>query len=164
MLARIIRTASLTVLLTALPTIAATDPSLEPLATCRESWIDWQKANDPQLAPFGEYLRSHFTYKDREPYLLPKAPVSLAGFHVLQVFPESVGMGVGFSVMIDATFEKAKKVFETKLGKPLEHCETGEGMKSCEHGVAEKRTFMLMASDKPGDRKTLVGCYYYYAK
>jgi hypothetical protein len=37
-------------------------------------------------------------------------------------------------------------------------------MRSCELAIAPQRTVMLMADDKPGTRRTLVGCYYLYEK
>ncbi len=154
----------LVLFLAAWPATAADDTGLERLATCRDSWMDWQKHNDPQLAPLAAHLRADFSQKPGEPFLVPKTPVTLAGLRVLQVFPQSVGMGVGFSLTVGAPFDRAKAVFEKKLGKPLQHCETGDGMRSCDLAIADQRTFMLMASDKPGDATTLVGCYYYYEK
>ena len=53
---------------------------------------------------------------------------------------------------------------EKAAGKPLTKCETGEGMRSCELQIGEKRTLMLMAEDNPKATTTLVGCYYYYEK
>ena len=73
-------------------------------------------------------------------------------------------MGVGFSVVVDAPFDKARKVFEKALRKTLEKCEASDNMHSCELDIAEKRTFTLMAEDNPNAAKTLVGCYYYYEK
>lgn len=154
----------LALFLVTFPATAADAPSLEPLALCRESWVDWQKANDPRLASFAAWLRSGFTQKEGDAFIVPNKPLSLAGFRVEKVFPDSVGMGVGFSVMIAATFEDAQKVFEKKLGKPLAHCETSDGMRSCEAQIADQRSFVLMTSDKPGDSEALIGCYYFYEK
>ncbi|MBS0470547.1 MAG: hypothetical protein JSR60_05705 [Proteobacteria bacterium] len=151
-------------LLTVLPTLADDDSTIERLATCRDSWLDWQKANDPRLTALAARLRADYTRKPGDAVIVPKKLTTLAGFRVLRVFPDSVGMAVGFSVMLDATFDKAKTVFEKKLGKTLTHCETGDGMKNCEYDIAEKRSFTLTSGDKPGDHETLVGCYYFYEK
>jgi hypothetical protein len=148
----------------ALPAAAADDTGLERLTTCRDSWVDWQKTKAPQLTSFAAHLRNDFTHKDSDAFIVPKSAVTLDGFRVLEVYPESVGMGVGFSVTLAAPFDKAKKMFEAKLGKTLAHCETSDGMKSCEIELGPQRTFMLMSSDKPGDPQTLAGCYYYYER
>ena len=155
---------ALLVLLSFAPAAAAEDPAMERLATCRDSWLDWQKANDPRLKSFAEHFQTTFTRGDNDPFFKPKANVSIDGLRILQLFPDSVGMGVGFSVLVDAKFDKARSVFEKTLGKALDKCETGDGMRSCDYQIADKRTFMLMSSDAPGDAKTLVGCYYFYEK
>ena len=90
--------------------------------------------------------------------------MAIDGLKVTQLFPESVGMGVGFSVLVDATFDTARQALEPKLGKPLRQCESGDGMRICELPIAEQRTVMLMSGDPPNDRTTLVGCYYLYEK
>ena len=82
----------------------------------------------------------------------------------MQVFPESVGMGVGFSVVVGASFDKTRTSLEHKIGKFLKKCETGDNMRMCELEIAEKKTIMLMAEDNVKSTTTLVGCYYFYAK
>jgi hypothetical protein len=84
--------------------------------------------------------------------------------NVSQAFPGSVGMGVGFSLTLDATFNDARKAAEKALGKALQKCESGEGMRNCELEIAPQRTVTLMAEDKPGIGHTLIGCYYFYEK
>ena len=73
-------------------------------------------------------------------------------------------MGVGFSVLVDATFDVAKKALEKRLGKPLRECETGDGMQTCGLPIAEQRTVTLMSGVAPNDKQTLVGCFYFYEK
>ena len=73
-------------------------------------------------------------------------------------------MGVGFSVVVDATFDDARRAVEQALGKPLGQCDTGDGMRMCELPIADQRTVTLMSSDRPADKETLVGCYYLYEK
>ncbi len=147
-----------------LPAAAAGDSGLERLATCQDSWLDWQKTNDKHLAPFAAHLRSDFSQKQGDPFITPKSALTMDGLRVVQVYPESVGMGVGFSVLLAARFDVAKALFEKKLGKHLQHCEASDGMRSCELEIADKRAFTLMSGDRPADQQTLVGCYYFYEK
>lgn len=140
------------------------DPALERMAICRDSWLDWQKNDPTRLSDFGEYFRSTFVRKESDPFFVPKSDMSIAGLRVLRVFPDSLGMGVGFSVFVAATFDRAKRDFARALGVPIKKCETSDGMKTCELEIGERRTFMLMAEDSPKNSSTLVGCYYYYEK
>ena len=143
---------------------AADDLSIERLATCRDSWLDWKKNDPVQLKKVGEQFRSDFSRSESDPFLVPKTAKSVAGLRVLQMFPESVGMGVGFSVVVDATFDASRRSLEKKLGKPLEKCEVSDNMRTCEREIGEKRTLMLMAEDNANSTTTLLGCYYYYEK
>jgi hypothetical protein len=73
-------------------------------------------------------------------------------------------MAVGFSVTVDAPFDKARAAVEKIVGKKLAHCETGDNMKTCTLQIADQRAVTLMASDPPDKNGTLVGCYYFYEK
>jgi hypothetical protein len=146
------------------PALAADDLSIECLATCQDSWLDWKKSNSVQLKQVGEHLRSDFSQKESVPYLVPRANMTVAGLRVAQVFPDSLGMGVGFSVGVDATFDQARRSLEKTLGKPLTKCEVGDNMRTCALEIAEKRTLMVMAEDNAKNGTTLLGCYYYYEK
>jgi hypothetical protein len=148
----------------AAPGWAADDTGIERMATCRDSWLDWNKSDPAQLKKFGDRFRADFSRRDNEPFVLPRKDKTIAGLRITQAFPESVGMGVGFSVTVEAPFDKTRQVFEKSLGKKLQKCETGDGMRTCELSIAEKRTFMVMAEDGPKSTTTLVGCYYYYEK
>lgn len=154
---------ALILLLTA-PAYAADDAALERMATCRDSWFDWQKSDPARLAKFGEDFRTHFARKADDPFPVPTANVSIAGLRITKAFPNSVGMGVGFSLMVDAPFDAARRAMEKSLGKPLQKCETSDGMRTCGLEIADKRSFMLMTADDPKSRETLVGCYYFYEK
>jgi hypothetical protein len=146
------------------PVWSADDVSIERMATCKDSWLDWKKDDPAKLKSFGDHIGSGFSQKDNDPFLVPSSNTSIAGLHVSQLFPDNVGMGVGFSVTVNAPFDEARRKFETILGKPLTKCDTGDGMRTCGLDIAEKRTFMLMAEDSPKATTTLVGCYYFYEK
>jgi hypothetical protein len=152
-------------LITAVPAWAAGDPRIEQFALCRESWLDLEKSDPAALESFGEHFRSEFTHdSEGDGHLTPKSPVTVSGLTVTQVYPASLGMGLGFSVIVDAPFDVARQALERDLGQSLGGCEAGDGMQSCELPVAEKRTVVLMAEDTPRDHTTLIGCYYYYEK
>jgi hypothetical protein len=154
----------LTLLLGVAPAWGADDPRVENLALCRDSWLDWKNTDPAKLDSFGAFFRSAFAHSGNDAFAVPKSPMAIDGLKVTRVFPESLGMGVGFSVTVDATFDVAKQALEEKLGKPLRQCDTGEGMRTCELPIAEQRTVMLMSGDPPNDKTTLVGCYYFYEK
>ena len=62
---------------------AAAEPSLDSMATCRDSWLDWK--DDPTRgAKFTESLRANYK-EDRGGFLLPKAPKALLGLRVARV-------------------------------------------------------------------------------
>jgi hypothetical protein len=96
--------------------------------------------------------------------MLPKTDVSVFGLRVTKAFPESVGMGVGFSLEVDATLADTRKAAEKALGQPLTKCESGDNMRMCGLEIAPQRTVTLEAEDKPGAKDTLIGCYYFYEK
>jgi len=154
----------LALLIVAMPAWGANDPVVENLALCRDSWVDWKRTDPSKLTSFGAFLRSDFTHNDNDAFFTPKSAMTIGGLKVTQLFPGSVGMGVGFSVQVDASFEETKQALERELGKPLRDCEAGDGMRMCELSIAEQRTLMLMSNDPPSDRMTLLGCYYFYEK
>jgi len=147
-----------------MPAWGAGDPRVENLALCRDSWLDWKNTDPAKLDSFAAFFRSAFTHNRNDAFFAPKSPMAIDGLKVTQVFPESLGMGRGFSALVDATFDAAKQALEGKLGRPLSQCETGEGMRTCELPIAEQRTVMLMSGYPPNDKTTLVGCYYFYEK
>ncbi len=143
---------------------AADDLSLERMATCRDSWFDWSKSDPGQLQKFGDHFRSQFSPNQNGAFFVPKTGISIAGLRVAQAFPNSIGMGVGFSVLVDATFDETRRISEKILGRSLEKCETGDNMRTCSLEIGPKRTFTLMAEDNPKSATTLLGCYYFYEK
>lgn len=149
--------------LAAVPAIAADDVVLQRMTLCQDSWFDWQKSDPQKLKTFGEQFRTQFQYQQNQPYFLPKSKISVAGLRVEQAFPDSVGMGVGFSLTVDAPFDVARATMEKMLGHKLQQCEASDGMHSCALDIADKRSFTIMAMDNEKS-KTLVGCYYFYEK
>jgi hypothetical protein len=156
--------ALIALLFVAVPARAAEDAELARMALCQDSWVDWSKTNPAKLKTFGEHFRANFSHKDNNAFATPKMETSLMGLHIAQVYPQSVGMGVGLSILVDAPFDKTRAVVEKSLGKKLGHCETSDGMHACELQIAEQRSVTLMSGDGPKTRQTLVGCYYYYEK
>src|SRR4051812_37934356 len=131
------RAGSMVVLLVAaMPAWGATDPRVENLALCRDSWLDW-KSNDPsKFESFGAFLRSDFAHNDNDAFFTPKSAMTIDGLKVTQVFPGSAGMGLGFSVLVDASIDVARQALERQLSKPLRDCETSDGMRTCELSIA----------------------------
>ena len=104
----------LTIFLVAVtPAGAADDLSIERLATCQDSWLDWKNRDPVQLRKFAESFQSNFLQKEKDPFFVPKSNQTVAGLRVARVFPESIGMAVGFSVVVNANFDKTK----TRLAK-----------------------------------------------
>ena len=149
---------------TVLPASAADDDVLARMALCKDSWLEWSKADPARFKAFAGHVKANFASHGNDPFAVPKAKLTVAGLSVTQAFPDSIGMGVGFSLTLDATFDAARTAVENALGKKLQHCEADEGMRSCELTIAPERTVTLMSGDKPGNRQTLVGCYYLYEK
>lgn len=156
--------AILALLVAATPAWGTNDPRIADLALCRDSWLDWKTTDPAKMKSFGSYLRSNFVEGGDDGSLAPKSAMSIAGLNVARVFPGSLGMGLGFSAVVDAPFETTKTALAGELRTPLDHCEAGEGMRSCEHSIAEQRTIILASNDPPNDKTTLLGCYYFYEK
>ena len=146
------------------PAFAADDPGLTRMALCQDSWVEWTKKEPKTFEAFRNRFMNQFAPHENDPYWLPKATTSVLGMHIAQAFPGSVGMGVGFSLTVDAPFDKARTTIEKALGKKLQHCEASDNMETCELEVAPQRTVTVMAEDNPKSRQTLIGCYYFYEK
>jgi hypothetical protein len=141
------------------PAKAADDATLERLATCQDSWLDW-KEPDPRMTAYQRYVHTQLRSDDGGQSFDPLAPTRLLGLPLLQVFPQSVGMGVGFSATVDIDATKARNILETRLGRSMT-CERGDGVLSCELKLADRKTVMLMAN-LGAEKPTLLGCYYFY--
>lgn len=149
-------------LTTVAPAIAADEPQLGRLATCKDSWFEW-KDDAARQAAYADFIHARFVPTGHGGAYTPKAPTTVFGLQVVQVFPGTVGMAVGFSMVVNADFAKARKIFEKQLGHPMK-CESGDGMKTCEFPIAEQKTAMLMAEDNGNAKTSLIGCYYFYEK
>ena len=154
----------LALLVAAMPAWGANDSRIENLTLCRDSWLDWKNTDPSAFDSFGNYFRSEFAQHGDDGSFTPKSPLIIDGLKVTQVYPGSLGMGLGFSVLVDAPFDMTKQAVEHDLGKSLGHCEASDGMRSCELSIAEQRTVLLASNDPPNDMTTLVGCYYFYEK
>ncbi len=147
-----------------IPAVAADDPGLTRMALCQDSWMEWTKKEPKTFAAFRNQFMNQFGRHENAPYWVPKTGVWVLGMHVAQAFPDSIGMGVGFSLTVDAPFGKTLAAMEKALGKKLQHCEASDGMKTCDLEVGPQRTVTVMAGDNPKSRQTLIGCYYFYEK
>ena len=152
------------VLAAATPAQAADNPGIERLATCQDSWFDWKSSDPAQLQKFAASFQAGFSRKERDPFFVPKSSQTVAGLPLAQVFPDSVGMGVGFSVVVNANFDKTKTSLEKKLGRSFKCEPPSDNMRACEQTIGEKKTVVLMAEDNPKSTTALFGCYYFYEK
>jgi hypothetical protein len=148
---------------TSAPPPAAAAFPLEQMATCQDSWLDWK--DDPvSSASHRDSLRAQFRQGENDAFFVPIASATVMGLPVSQVYSNTVGMGVGFSVQVTAPFDSAKKAVERSLGKPLKKCETSDGMRTCELEIGVKKTVMLLSDAAGKSGQTLIGCFYYYEK
>jgi hypothetical protein len=157
----------LTVFLAAVtPAQAADNPGIERLAMCQDSWFEWKSSDPARLQKFVESFQSDFSRKKAtDAFFVPKSSQTVAGLPVAQVFPESVGMAVGFSVVVNANFDRTRTSLEKKIGKSIKKCEPpSDNMRTCELQIGDKKTILLMAEDNPKSTTTLFGCYYFYEK
>jgi hypothetical protein len=133
------------------------------LLTCQDSWMEWK--DDPaKRQKFVDELKMNFKQNERDGTFEPIKPMSILGHQVFQLYPQSVGMGVGYSVIVSASFDATKASLEKQMGKPFDRCETASEGKSCERQLAKLKTVMLMEGSRGKDPKTLFGCYYLYEK
>ena len=143
--------------------VHAAEPSLDTLATCRDSWLDW-KDDSARGAKFADDLRTTYTRQRNEgDFFVPKMPRKLLGLPVARVYPESAGMAVGFSVLVNSGFESARKAVEKALGKALKCDENSDEGFGCELALGPKKTAFVMAENK-SSKSALIGCYYFYEK
>ncbi|MEO5629041.1 MAG: hypothetical protein ABIQ62_04645 [Thermomonas sp.] len=140
----------------------AEETYLGKLATCEESWFNW-KEDDRRMRQYLNRFDANFTRSEEEPALLPKSPGNVLGFPLVKVYPQSVGMGLGFSVQLGGPFANIRSEVEHRLGKPLA-CESSDGMTSCGVELGENKSLTLTAFGNAADAINLLGCFYYYEK
>ena len=79
----------LTIFLVAVtPAWAADNLSIERLATCQDSWLDWKESDPVQLKKFANSFQSDFLRKEKDPFFVPKSNQTVAGLPVAQVSRE----------------------------------------------------------------------------
>jgi len=144
------------------PVRATDDPAMLRLVTCQDSWVEW-KDDAGRLAGFGRAIESQYLRGEAGDAFTPRRPQTLFGFPISRLYPQSVGMGLGYSVVVDAPFANVRQRFEKALGRPL-HCSVSEGMRACELPLAAEKTALLLASDRADATTTQLGCYYLYEK
>lgn len=142
---------------------AAEEPNLLQLATCQQSWLDW-KQDPAKVETFRAQFKAGYMADGNDGSFVPRMPTSLHGQNVSRVFPQSVGIGVGYSVVVDAGFDATKRALVKQIGKPFEHCAKTEGVQMCEHTIGPKKTIILTEATLGKSPQTMVGCYYYYEK
>lgn len=133
---------------------------LEKLAICEDSWLDW-KDDARRTDQYMESFDQAFTRIDDEAAFRPKQASTALGFPVTKVYPQSVGMGVGFSLLLSAPLQQVRSEVEKRVGKPLQ-CSVEEGMTSCVVELGEQKSLMLASEGNATDESSLLGCYYYY--
>jgi hypothetical protein len=139
------------------------DAGVLRLLTCQDSWLEWK--DDPvKRQKFIDDLKTNFKQNDRDGAYAPIKAMSVLGHSVFQLYPQSVGMGVGYSVIVNASFDVTKASLEKQMGKPFDRCQAASEGKSCERELAKQKTVMLMEGSRGREPKTLFGCYYLYEK
>ena len=142
---------------------AADNKTIVAMATCQDSWLDWVPGSG-QSEKFVRDMKQSFTQKPDADAYTPLRPTTYLGRQITAVQPESVGMALGFSLAVEASFGDMKKAIENHMKKTFEKCNPSGDGNSCEMEIAEKKTIFLMGSADKTQRGVLTGCYYYYEK
>jgi hypothetical protein len=144
----------------------AEERRLRQLATCQDSWFVW-KDDERRMTEYIEGFESNYTRSEEEPAFLPKGPSKVLGFPLIKVYPQSVGMGVGFSLQLAGSLAQVRAKVEQTLGKSLD-CDVSDEVASCGFEIDPKRTITLAAdgngTGKTSEMTSLLGCFYYYEK
>ena len=141
---------------------ASDDLPLQRLALCQDSWFDW-KDDAARMARFANIFKTRFSRSPQGDAFVPRQPSQILGRAITHAYPQSVGMGVGFSLIVNADLATARAAVEQQLGKPM-RCTTSDGVRSCELQVGEEKTALVMTGDNGRADTSLVGCYYFYEK
>lgn len=142
---------------------AADEPRLQRLAHCQDTWLEW-KDNAKRMAKLSNYFETQFARRSEDAAGFPsKSPTIALGWPVTLVYPQSVGMGVGFSMTVAADHPQMRSGIERQLGKPLA-CKNSNGIRACEDELGAKKTVLLMTDQDARAKSSLAGCYYFYDK
>src|SRR5262252_11042895 len=95
---RSVSAALLACLALAVPARAA-DDLIEKLVTCKESWYD-NRDDEAKMRTLGTTFNQSFKPDDKSHFFVPKSKMTVLGLTVVQAFPQSVGMGLGFSLAV----------------------------------------------------------------
>ncbi len=139
---------------------AADDPQLQRLALCQDSWLDWKD----DAVRMGRLMHDFETRFDRgasDAAFVPRSSTSVLGSRVTEVYPQSVGTGVGFSLTVNTPHAQVRARIEQQLGKKMQ-CSTSDGFVSCAVELGAKKTALLMTEQNGQAQSSLVGCYYFY--
>jgi len=139
---------------------AADDPQLQGLALCQDTWLSW-KDDSVRMARYANYVQTQFEQSPSDGAFVPKLPKSVFGWPVAQVYPQSVGMGVGFSLTVNVDHARARAMIERQVGKAME-CSDSEGVRACAVELGAKKTAVLMTDQNGAAKTSLLGCYYFY--
>lgn len=163
MTTRLLRGAALALL--AASTAALAQPQafdLTRLATCQDSWLEWSKTDPARFERTGQAFRLAYARDAADDVFKPKTPTTLLGFPVVGVDPQSVGMGVGFSVQVKGAFDAVRPAFEKAVGKGTCKIQRDPGgSQACEIKVRDEGTALMATAGKD---ETLIACYYKYEK
>ena len=138
--------------------------NLERLATCRDSWFEWKDDQARMTAIVAGLQAAYHQQQDTDAFVVPNQKTTLLGLPVLRVFPNSIGMAVGFSVMVSGSFDAAKKAVEGTIHKPLGKCEANDEMRTCSLEIAEKKALLLLGDSNGKSKEVLVGWFDFYEK
>lgn len=147
------------------PTEAAEpNDSLQRMVTCQDSWLDFQN-DERRVDRFIELLDTHFRRDNKLKALVPRAGATLMGYPIVDVTPETVGIGQGFGVTVKAPLDEVRKSYEAALGRKMTECKReDEGMTICSVEIARQKTATLITPTKRPEVGTLMGCYYKYER
>lgn len=139
---------------------AAADTQLQRLALCQDRWTDL-KDDAVRMSWFGNYIETRFNRGASDDVFSPKSPTRVLGWSVTHIYPQSVGMGVGFSLTVKVDHARARAAIANQVGQPM-NCTASEGVRSCAVEPGCKRTAVLMAGQNGRALSSLMGCYHFY--
>lgn len=135
--------------------------TLQRLAGCQDSWLDW-KNDEQRMRAFGDALMGQFRPSEQHHVFVPQGRVTWMGYEVSEITPQNIGMALGFAITVKAPLAKLRAGYERVVGQPMKACENNDGLSSCELQLAKRKTATMMMPIKKPELGTLLGCYYYY--